>query len=106
MSQLRKFILKRGKWSNSFDFRVFELWYLKAGMPRSSGFRDAKVAADAAYVNQNKLYWRVNRWNPFGEAQEAWKDVVGPDAKIVHREEDKWDVNPSLQHRQVYEGTF
>jgi hypothetical protein len=113
MPRLRKFILTHGIQPGSRTicvFRVFELWYLGAGMPRTTGYAptqsNPKVSADAGYLHRNRLYWRVARWKPFDEAQEAWKDVVGPDAKIVFLEEDKWDFCSGRSGVQVYEGTF
>jgi hypothetical protein len=113
MPHLRKFILTHGIQPGSrtiFVFRVFELWYLKAGTPISSSpspyAQNPEIPSDADYVTQNRLYWRVACWQPFDEAQEAWKDVVGPDAKIVFLKESQWEFGNGLRGRHSYLGTF
>jgi hypothetical protein len=85
--------------------RVFELWYLKAGMPRSSprnllnlktiehNLGDPYVPGDAAYLNRNRLYWRVGDAEIWDEVQAAWSATAGPDAKIVAMDEDCWKKN-------------
>ncbi|KAI8935006.1 hypothetical protein NX059_008672 [Plenodomus lindquistii] len=102
LPKLQKFILKLGnhnasyKWLDYFPIvsRVFELWFLKMGMRRAplkdADVLDPNVHADANYVSQNRLYWRVDRWIPWDEVQAAWLAVVGPDAKIVWLEEKHW----------------
>jgi hypothetical protein len=117
MRSLRKFILKLGRFGarkeliySPIVMRVFELWYLKAGMPRSPkniwNERDPEVPGDLAYVSQNRLYWRVNGWNPWDEVRTAWGSVVGPDAKTVFLDESKWVYNPSKSYIHFYEGEF
>lgn len=102
--KLKRFILKLGqrreKGSNLCHFpiinRVFELWYLKAGMQAIP-----YVPSDAKYLNQTRLYWRVDQWKPWEEVQAAWGAVVGPDAKIVWLNEDDWNY-----HSSFYSGDF
>jgi hypothetical protein len=117
MCNLRKFILKLGRFGEHKNLtyspiitRVFELWYLKAGMPRSPkdicDERDPEVPRDLAYVSRNRLYWRVNGWNPWEEVQNAWGNVAGPDAKIVFLEESKWEYDPCKSYIHSYEGNF
>ena len=117
---LQKFILKQGylfaKPSDMTCFpivsRVFELWYLKAGMPRSPERRTGqsiyeeypKVARDDFYVNRNRLYWRVDQWKPWDEVQAAWCTLAGPDAKVVFLDEHQWSTYSS--GLLIYEGHF
>jgi hypothetical protein len=115
---LRKFILKQGhKFASRTDVdyfpivsRVFELWYLKAGMPRSPKnaptHYNPDVPEDANYLNQDRLYWRVDRWKPWDEVQVAWNAVAGPDTKIVFLDEDKWTMYRGWTDHQIYEGHF
>ncbi|KAF2824665.1 hypothetical protein CC86DRAFT_468004 [Ophiobolus disseminans] len=115
---LRKFVLKQGhKFSDYTDpdyfpivSRVFELWYLKAGMPRSPKTApthyDPSVPGDTAYVDQNRLYWRVDRWKLWDEVEAAWNDIAGPDAKVVFLEEEKWTTYGGWRDHQIYEGNF
>lgn len=114
---LKKFILKLGDHAAKnvdLDYfpvvsRVFELWYLKAGMHRSrpnepSMFHDPIIPGDAAYLHQNRLYWRVDREKPWDEVQATWSAIAGPDAKIVFLEEDLWKMR---QHdNPIYTGEF
>jgi hypothetical protein len=117
LPSLQKFILKLGHWfakhSDLTYFpivsRVFELWYLKAGMHRSpkntlSNYYP-EVPGDAAYINQNRLYWRVDGWKPWDEVQAAWDVIAGPDAKVVFLDEDEWACNNNLM-LHVYKGIF
>jgi hypothetical protein len=118
MPNVRKFILKQGhKFSKHFELdytpivsRVFELWYLKAGTHRSKDkvptYYDPSVPRDAAYLNRNRLYWRVDRWKPWDEAQAAWGAFAGPEAKVVFLEEDRWTSFCGWASHQVYEGSF
>ncbi|KAH8711917.1 hypothetical protein GQ44DRAFT_830254 [Phaeosphaeriaceae sp. PMI808] len=113
---LQKFILKLGSNSakyNELDYypivsRVFELWYVKAGTYRTPHepvfFSDYIIPADAAYLNQNRLYWRVNGTKLWEEVQAAWCAIIGPEAKIVFLEEDHFKY---ISHKYwVYEGQF
>ena len=105
---LKKFILKLGHScagptqlrDSPVVSRVFELWYLRAGMPRSPrrdpldfSFSNPYVPGDAAYVNQDRLYWRINNAEIWEEIQAAWTAIAGPDAKIVYMDEDRWMKN-------------
>lgn len=105
LSKIRKLILQLGHDQSShllkaypdpYINRVFELWYLKAGTARSPSIARywfdtfPKVAKEGPYLNQNRLYWRVDDWKPWEEVQAAWNRLAGPDAKIVFFEEDKW----------------
>ncbi|KAH7346960.1 hypothetical protein BKA66DRAFT_554646 [Pyrenochaeta sp. MPI-SDFR-AT-0127] len=115
---LKKFILKLGgsfAQHNDLDFfpivsRVFELWYLKAGMhrtaPDKSYIMNPQVPWDAAYLNQNRLYWRVDGTKPWDEVQAAWGAIAGPDAKIIFLEEDQWTGLSGCPLIQVYKGEF
>lgn len=96
---LRKFILKMYDMCNSYGdlshypivSRVFELWYLKAGMCRSPAVAApldfsktfVRVPGDANYLHRNRLYWRVDRWQPWDEVQVVWRGVAGPEGKVV-----------------------
>jgi hypothetical protein len=110
---LRKFILKLDH--DDIDYhhvsRTFELWYLKAGMPRTTVKPPMDpipdVRGDAAYLNRNRLYWRVHHWEPWDEVQFAWGALVGPDAKIVFLNEDKWKFDNTYRiSLPIYEGEF
>lgn len=102
---LKKFIIKLGSSlegpTELSDWpvvsRVFELWYLRAGMPRSPrrdpldfSLSNPYVPGDAAYVSQDRLYWRVNNAEVWEDVQAAWTAVAGLDAKIVYMDEDRW----------------
>jgi len=110
---LRKFILKQGHIFSSRSC-VFELWYLKAGTPRSQnnppGTNAYKnfpmIPGDAAYLKYHRLYWRVDGWKPWGEVQAAWTSIAGPDAKIVFLEEHKWGHYGGNNSLQTYDGQF
>jgi hypothetical protein len=113
---LRQFILKLGNMfehhsqTDYFLSRIFELWYLKAGMPRSpnnsAGYWTPAVARDGNYLHQNRLYWRVDGWEPWSELQTAWQTIAGPDAKIVFLNEDKWTTVRGNTMFHVYTGDF
>jgi hypothetical protein len=79
--------------------RAFQLWYIKAGSPRSPDGNFPKVQSDTKYINQNRLYWNVGKWTPWEEVQAAWDDIVGPGAKIVWLDMDKWK---SLNYKEYY----
>jgi hypothetical protein len=114
---LQKFILKHDNmFSDGADLthypivsRVFELWHLKAGMHRSPlkelPCPDVRIPGDAAHINRNRLYWRVDRWKPWDEVLAAWHTLAGPDAKIVFLEEKNWTSYVAGTFR-VYEGEF
>jgi hypothetical protein len=110
---LRKFILKLGNQDakhSDLDYypivsRVFELWYLKAGTRRWLSSTPTSpyviIPGDSTYLNQNRLYWRVDRWEPWEQVQAAWGAVAGRDAKIVFLDEDRWSSDG-----YTYEGEF
>lgn len=116
---LRKFILglKDKSWPSAtalnypFLSRVLELWYLKAGTPRSPKDGSDSIAAfpivycDAKYLNQNRIYWRTAGWTPWEEVYNAWQKVAGPNAKIVFLDEDMWTRENGID-REIYEGEF
>ncbi|KAH7090483.1 hypothetical protein FB567DRAFT_292813 [Paraphoma chrysanthemicola] len=118
ITTLRKFILKiddhfeESQRLHHYPIvrRVFELWYVKAGTPRSP--KDAprgdypKIIGDAAYLHRNRLYWRVNGWKPWDELQASWQSTVGEDAKIVFLEEDNWVTQGNNSMLLRYEGIF
>jgi hypothetical protein len=118
LPHLRKFILRLGNWHghhNDLEYspivsRVFELWYLKAGMhrtpPKSVSYYNPTVSGDAAYINQNRLYWRVNGWKPWDEVQAAWNAVAGQDAKTVFLEEQFWTIRGNNSLHREYTGQF
>jgi hypothetical protein len=121
VASLQKFILKvshDGHDSSTYYpivSRIFELWYLKAGMPRSQANAVPpnwlkafpSIPADARYVNQNRLYWRVGRWKPWDEVQAAWSAAAGPHAKIVFLEEEQFSpTEGGNSWRRVYNGEF
>jgi hypothetical protein len=107
-SNLQKFILKLGNGSYlpagsvTLDYsrivsRVFELWYLKSGAPRSPHWgprnytnTEPGIPGEAAHLHRNRLYWRVDRWKPWDEVQQAWNALAGPDAKVVFLDEANW----------------
>jgi hypothetical protein len=119
---LQKFVLKLGhmfeRYSDLSYFpivsRVFELWYLAAGMPRSSSDFNfhlpyaiyPKVPADNTFISQNRLYWRVDHWKPWEDVLAAWNAIAGPAAKVVFLEEDKWTYPGSNYAAKTYEGSF
>jgi hypothetical protein len=119
---LQKFVLKQGDLFASpsdLDYypivtRMFEVCYLKAGMPRSwkegtgRTIYDAfpRLTADAIYVNRDRLYWRVDRWRPWDEVHAAWGALLRLDEKIVFLKEDlfaRYRQNSSLL---LYEAMF
>jgi hypothetical protein len=118
ISSLRKFILKLGNKFAKYDdlryfpvvSRVFELWYLRVGMHRSP--RNGPIIAipdvpgDSTYLNQNRLYWRVDGWKPWSEVRAAWSAVAGLEAKIVFLDEDKWTYTGGNTMLHLYEGVF
>lgn len=122
ISNLRKFVLKHGHLYESYSdlnyfpivSRVFELWYLAAGMPRTPSDYDRhlpyaiypKVPVDNMYMSQNRLYWRVNHWKPWEEVLDAWSAIAGPGAKVVFLDEDKWSFPYSDRGSETYNGTF
>jgi hypothetical protein len=95
LKKLQKFLLHmsapRGYINTSLPFRtrVLSLWYLKAGasLPTED---DLPIEQDGDYIHVNRVYWRVGRWTPWEEAENAWKRVVGPDGKIVFVENDMY----------------
>ncbi|KAF1851750.1 uncharacterized protein K460DRAFT_40560 [Cucurbitaria berberidis CBS 394.84] len=114
---LQKFILKLGEDStrrgdlNYFPVvsRVFELWYLKAGMhrtPLNTPMPNPYVPRDAAYLNQNRIYWRIDGTKPWDDVQAAWGAIAGPDAKIVFLEEDQWTKHVNNSYVYIYKGEF
>ncbi|KAF2449703.1 hypothetical protein P171DRAFT_469679 [Karstenula rhodostoma CBS 690.94] len=118
--QLRKFILNLAdRYTLNRDGvyypyipRHFELWWLKSGEPRSPLKAEPKylgypkVACDAKYIHQNRLYWRTGSWIPWEEAQSAWAKAAGPDVKIVFLEEKFWSGGRSRLASSVYSGEF
>lgn len=117
LPHLRKFILKLKGWSPEhsrvypvcIEPRVFELWFLRSGMPRSrkgeTGAYSPRVPSDAKYIRQNRLYWRVDTWTPWQEVQAAWSGIAGPQAKTIRLEEDKWDEDDDWDG-PIYFGDF
>ncbi|KAF2027526.1 hypothetical protein EK21DRAFT_91441 [Setomelanomma holmii] len=79
VQNLRKFVSKldflHAKYDDLSYFpivsRVFELWLLKAGLHRCNPLDHPQpdIPGDAAYINRYRLYWRVDRWMPWGELQ-------------------------------------
>jgi hypothetical protein len=123
MPRLKKFILQLGDTSHMnhpFMSRMFELWYLKAGMPRSSGrrhpmtnnFVDPYVPGDAAHVGNHRIYWRTGGAHIWYEAQAAWSDTAGSDVKVIFIEESRWCTSRDLiwkknfptKYDQAYQG--
>jgi hypothetical protein len=131
LPSLRKFILKLDNLhAGPRDLtlwpvvsRVFELWYLKAGMHRSpprflldlsllelnSG--DPYVPGDAAYLNRNRLYWRVDNAEIWEEVKAAWSATAGPDPKTVFIKENRWMKHNDpkalpIGYHYGYEGEF
>ncbi|KAH7075651.1 hypothetical protein BKA63DRAFT_511983 [Paraphoma chrysanthemicola] len=118
ITTLRKLILKIDRYFEESQRlrhypivrRVFEIWYVKAGTPRSP--KDAptrdypKIAGDAAYLHRNRLYWRVNGWKPWDEVQASWQSILGEDAKIVFLEERNWATQGNNLMLLRYEGVF
>jgi hypothetical protein len=92
-----------------FLSRILEVWYVKAGTPRSpKGNTIAsfpKVSCDAKYQERNRLYWRAGDWTPWEEACNVWQEVVGPDALIVFLDENMWTRGNGIG-REIYEGEF
>jgi hypothetical protein len=118
LPSIKKFILKQGDcWSSytHLDYtpvvsRVFEIWYLKAGMHRTPlntpMIPVPQIPKDASYLNQNRLYWRVDRWKPWDEVQKAWNGIVGPDAKHVNLEEEHLTYYGGNRSLLMYKGEF
>lgn len=123
--KLQKFILKlERRWSSYSDLdyfpvvsRVFELWYLKSGTPRSLynaaslGYwkKFPHVLKDVDYLHLNRLYWRVDRWVPWDEVQSVWGTIAGPEAKVVFLEEKHWKLEGGRGSNdlfRVYDGNF
>lgn len=74
--------------------------------PGNSYNMNPQVLGDAAYLNHNRLYWRVDGTKPWDEVQAAWGAVAGPDAKIVFLEEDQWIRFRDCSSIRVYKGNF
>ncbi|KAF1830452.1 hypothetical protein BDW02DRAFT_633609 [Decorospora gaudefroyi] len=113
LDNLQKLILKLGnRFSRPQDVRdfpivsrVFELWYLKAGTLRSPKGAYPSLPGDAAYLDRNRIYWRVDRWQPWDEMQTEWSAIAGQDAKVVFLAEDRWTYF-SDDSIWTYEGEF
>jgi hypothetical protein len=108
LPRLKKFILKLGNLDAETSnlslwpivSRVFQLWYLKAGMHRSPprnildlNLEDPYVPGDAPHLDRNRVYWRVGDATIWDEVKAAWSAAAGPDAKIVFMDEDRWVRN-------------
>ncbi|ORY14932.1 hypothetical protein BCR34DRAFT_202514 [Clohesyomyces aquaticus] len=115
LPKIRKFVLNLESpyaWGGAMDYpfvsRIFELCYLRAGMPRSPPGQSQscypKVLWDSAYVQQNRVYWNVDRWSPWDDVQCAWRHFAGPDAKIVFPERGRW--KGAGYKGEIYEGDF
>ena len=102
--QLCKFILNQREssvsdmtsmlWKHEYMSRRFEIWFLRAGTPRTEqGW--PKVLADAKYMACDRVYWRVGgrmsgRWRPDEEVDRAWRRV-GDGTKVFFLKEEGWD---------------
>lgn len=121
LRKLRRFRLNlvtekylRGSSSHRLDLltREFDLCYLKAGAVHQ-GDQDydpfPKVLCDSHHLALNRVYWRTGTWTPWEEVQEACRNFVGEDAKVVFfTEEDvKYEWTSDRGYRQeVYTKEF
>lgn len=88
---LQKFILRHryASWTEDITWahrelrpygRNFEIWYLRSGARCEHA--DKRVSEDEAYVNLDRMYWRVGeRWRPDADIVNAWRSAVGSDVK-------------------------
>lgn len=114
LPNLQRLIIKLGHYFSTetdLDYfpaisRVFELSYLKAGMPQWGTVQlqglGPYLPGDRDYVFQNRLYWRVDRWKPWDDVQSAWEKVVGHDAKIAFLKESEWKLRRLDSGVQMY----
>jgi hypothetical protein len=98
--RLRKFILNQREssvsdrtrmlWNHEYMSRRFEIWFLRAGMPRTEqGW--PQIPADAKYIACDRLYWRAGgSWRPDEEVDRAWREV-GDGTKVFFLKEEGWD---------------
>lgn len=105
--KLQKFILGLRDYQHPYESNPdFELCYVKAGRHRTQlgCMPNPHILADVTYLNQDRLYWRVSFGIHSEEIQKAWNDNVGPDAKIIFLEAEKWKQHESNANVYIYEG--
>jgi hypothetical protein len=105
---LRMFLLgtryRKHFWNEDDMKRLFEVWFLRSGTTRcnSSRFNWARIPAEEAILDWNRLYWRVgDRWRPDEAVLQSWRNATGPNTKVLFLDENRWD---DRDPRAIYRG--
>lgn len=111
MKNLKKLVIQeRSRWIEGQDIslefpyrpRVFGLWYFTRGTPFRTIYEYPQIPGDAEFVDQDRIYWRVDNWKPSDETQKAWT-MGSADYKVTFLEEDCWDLDKG-HDKPVYAG--